>query len=115
MMQRATAKWLVGSAAAVIVAACGGREGRAPAAPVATASASSSASGAARTGTLAPGDVEVLLCDGKTKVNVPVGTPGTSISGSLMTEWLAKHPGSTWEAEERERHQLQPAADNKGL
>lgn len=58
---------------------------------------------------------EVLLCDGKTKVTVPTGTPGTAIAGSLMTEWLAKHPGSNWEAEERERHTLQPAADNMNL
>ena len=58
---------------------------------------------------------EVLLCDGKTKVSVPTGTPGTTIAGSLMTEWLAKHPGSTWEAEEKERHTLQPASDNAGL
>lgn len=58
---------------------------------------------------------EVLLCDGKTKVTVPTGTPGTAIAGSLMTEWLAKHPGSNWEAEERERHTLQPAADNLSL
>ena len=56
------------------------------------------------TSTSAGGEsMEVLLCDGKTKVSVPTGTPVTSIAGSLMTEWLAKHPGSTWEAEERER------------
>jgi thiosulfate dehydrogenase len=59
--------------------------------------------------------MEVLLCDGKTKVAVPTGTPGTTIAGSLMTEWLAKHPGSTWEAEERERHTLVGASDNAGL
>ena len=58
---------------------------------------------------------EVLLCDGKTKVTVPTGTPGTAIAGSLMTEWLAKHPGSNWEAEERERHTLQTAATNMDL
>jgi len=32
-----------------------------------------------------------------------------------MSEWLKKNPSSTWEAEERERHTLQPAADNIGL
>lgn len=61
------------------------------------------------------GNVDVLLCDGKTKITVPEGTPGTSIAGSLMTEWLAKNPSSNWEAEERERHVLQPSADNSGL
>ncbi|HVW29153.1 MAG TPA: hypothetical protein VHC69_27495 [Polyangiaceae bacterium] len=59
--------------------------------------------------------IEVLLCDGQTKVTVPKGTPGTSVAGALMTEWLRKNPNSNWEAEERERHTLQPAADNKDL
>jgi thiosulfate dehydrogenase len=59
--------------------------------------------------------IEVLLCDGKTQVNVPQGTPGTSIAGALMTEWLRKNPNSNWEAEERERHTMQTAADNSGL
>jgi thiosulfate dehydrogenase len=65
----------------------------------------------------APGasGVDVLLCDGKTKVNVPEGTPGTSIAGALMVEWLRKNPNANWEAEERERHALEPAADNKDL
>jgi hypothetical protein len=59
--------------------------------------------------------VEVLLCDGQTKTVVPTGTPGTTIAGALMDEWLSKNPNSNWEAEERERHTLQPAADNTGL
>ena len=59
--------------------------------------------------------IDVLLCDGKTQVNVPQGTPGTSIAGALMTEWLRKNPNSTWEAEERERHTLQTSADNSTL
>jgi thiosulfate dehydrogenase len=58
---------------------------------------------------------EVLLCDGQTKVNVNQGTPGSTIAGALMTEWLRKNPNANWEAEERERHTLQPAADNAGL
>jgi cytochrome c len=32
-----------------------------------------------------------------------------------MTEWLRQHPESNWEANERERHTLQPAADNAHL
>jgi thiosulfate dehydrogenase len=60
-------------------------------------------------------DVDVLLCDGKTTTHGPKGTPGTAIAGSLMTEWLRKNPNSNWEAEERERHTLQPAADNAAL
>jgi len=60
-------------------------------------------------------NVEVLLCDGQTKTVVPTGTPGTTIAGALMDEWLRKNPSSNWEAEERERHTLQPAADNSAL
>ena len=68
------------------------------------------------TGESPKGDgVEVVLCDGKTTTNIPKGTPGTAIAGSLMTEWLRKNPNSNWEAEERERHTLQPAADNTAL
>jgi hypothetical protein len=72
-----------------------------------TAPATGAAAGASGT--------EVLLCDGKTKTVVPAGTPGTTIAGALMSEWLRKNPDSNWEAEERERHTLQPAADNKEL
>jgi thiosulfate dehydrogenase len=61
------------------------------------------------------GTVEILLCDGKTKTTVPEGTAPTAIAGSLMEEWLRKNPNSNWEAEERERHTLQPAADNTSV
>jgi thiosulfate dehydrogenase len=74
-------------------------------APVPAASASSSSSAG----------TEVLLCDGQTKVLVPEGTPGTAVAGSLMSEWLRKNPDANWETEERERHTLQPAADNADL
>jgi thiosulfate dehydrogenase len=77
------------------------------AAPPASAKAASAAPPA--------NSLEVLLCDGKTKTVVPEGTPGTSIAGALMTEWIRQHPNSSWEAEERERHTLVPAADNKAL
>jgi hypothetical protein len=106
---------LLGALGAVtIIAACGGESAK-PAAAPASPPPQASASAPAPAGTIAPNGVEVLLCDGKTKVSVPAGTPGTAIAGSLMSEWLAKHPGSTWEAEERERHTLEPAADNKAL
>ena len=78
-----------------------------PPPPPSSAQAAPSASSTSSDGT-----VTVLLCDGKTNVSVPQGTPGTSIAGSLMQQWLQRNPSSTWEAEERERHTLQPAADN---
>lgn len=59
--------------------------------------------------------LEVMLCDGKTTTTIPRGTPGTAVAGNLMAEWLRKNPNNNWEAEERERHTLQPAADNTAL
>jgi thiosulfate dehydrogenase len=63
----------------------------------------------------AAGSINVLLCDGKTSVNVPEGTPGTTIAGALMQQWMQRNPDASWEAEERERHTLKPAADNLDL
>lgn len=62
-----------------------------------------------------PAGVEVTLCDGETKTMVPAGTSGTAVAGVLMAEWLRKNPNANWEAEERERHTLEPSADNKAL
>lgn len=59
--------------------------------------------------------VTVLLCDGKTKATFPAGTPGTTIAGTLMDEWMRKNKNSHWAAEERERHALKPAATNEDL
>ena len=83
--------------------------GAPPQPPAAAGTTTAQASAPAAAGT------EVLLCDGQTKTVVPAGTPGTTIAGALMSEWLRKNPNSNWEAEERERHTLQPAADNKDL
>lgn len=103
-------------AAASIAPACG--KGTSPP-PRAAQPGVTTLSGAATTtgaGTLEPNaTVDVLLCDGKTKITAPVGAPGTTIAGALMSEWLRKHPGSNWEAEERGRHTLQGAADNQEL
>jgi thiosulfate dehydrogenase len=79
-------------------------------APAPGAPTPSAAPGAATDGT-----VSVLLCDGKTTVAVPQGTPGTSIAGALMQQWLQRNPNSSWETEERERHTLQPAAVNADI
>jgi thiosulfate dehydrogenase len=99
---------VVGAGAAV--GACGSPKPP----PAATAAGSATEPGSGEP----PGhseNVEVLLCDGQTKTVVPTGTPGTTIAGALMDEWLRKNPNSNWEAEERERHTLQPAADNSAL
>lgn len=98
---------------------CGGKNNT-PQSPERTAPAPVGTSASTPAPRHAPGDnaqagIEVTLCDGKTKTLVPEGTPGTSIAGALMAEWLAKNPNRNWEQEERERHTLQPAADNKHL
>jgi hypothetical protein len=105
---------------ALTLAACGGsaktdRPTLTPVPPLAPASAAGADDRPPSLKIPAAEGIEVLLCDGKTQVNVPQGTPGTSIAGALMTEWLRKNPSSTWEAEERERHTMQTAADNSGL
>jgi len=83
--------------------------------PPSAASTASATTAPAAAATHAADGTDVLLCDGQTKVTVAPGTPGTSVAGALMTEWLRKNPGANWEAEERERHTLQPAADNTAL
>jgi hypothetical protein len=108
----------LGSSVLALAVGCGGAKQQ-PAAPPAGAlpeyPAPPVASAAAPAVAASEEPVEVLLCDGQTKVTVPKGTPGTSVAGALMTEWLRKNPNPNWEAEEHERHTLQPAADNKEL
>jgi hypothetical protein len=106
---------------ALTVASCGGSVGGSdrpatpPPAPTSTTLPPSGAPAPQTPKVSSAEGIDVLLCDGKTQVNVPQGTPGTSIAGALMTEWLRKNPSSTWEAEERERHTLVTSADNSGL
>ncbi|HET8938265.1 MAG TPA: hypothetical protein VFN67_32700 [Polyangiales bacterium] len=84
--------------------------------PPAAAAASATEGGQAQQpAAAAKSGTEVLLCDGQTKVTVPAGTAGTSVATALMTEWIRKNPNAHWEAEERERHTLQPSADNMAL
>jgi hypothetical protein len=107
-------------AALVTLAACGGSSGAAqptltPVPPGPPSSAATSPDAPPSPKVPAAEGIDVLLCDGKTQVTVPQGTPGTAIAGALMTEWLRKNPNSAWEVEEREKHTLQTAADNSAL
>lgn len=99
--------------AGILLCACS--HDPAPATNGATAEGTSGGTSTAANGGSSNETTEVILCDGQTKVNVATGTPGTAIAGALMSEWMRKNPNSSWEAEERERHTLQPAADNSGL
>lgn len=87
------------------LSSCGSKSQKPAEAPTAEATAASAETES----------IEVLLCDGQTKAVVPKGTSGTTIAGALMDEWMRKNPSSNWEAEERERHTLVPAADNVEL
>jgi thiosulfate dehydrogenase len=109
MGMRVSSILLVSALASAAIAACGSPQ-KPPAESAGTAPAPSGAEPDGQ-----QDQVEVLLCDGQTKTVVPTGTPGTTIAGALMDEWLRKNPNSNWEAEERERHTLQPAADNEDL
>lgn len=112
-----TAIALLASILASSLLACGGGEGAPPKEPRAAPAATTPTTqgGQLASDKAVSNGIDVLLCDGKTKVTVPEGTPGTAVAGALMAEWLRKNPSSNWEAEERERHTLEPAADNKEL
>jgi hypothetical protein len=97
----------------LLLSACGQQQ--APGASASGGSAQATTGGSANAAGGASDTTEVILCDGQTKVNVASGTPGTAIAGALMAEWMRKNPNSNWEAEERERHTLQPSADNSAL
>lgn len=95
--------------------ACGGREAQPPKEPPVTSTGTKTPAGQVGAQPAVSSGIDVLLCDGKTKLTVPEGTPGTAVAGALMAEWMRKNPNSMWEAEERERHELQQAADNSNL
>ena len=64
--------------------------------------------------------IEVKLCDDETTVRIAADTPktraeGQKIADALMSQWQQKHPEQDWVARERERHVVNPPADNGGL
>ncbi len=97
------------------LAACGGREAPPAKEPAVATSGAKTPAGQTAAQPATSSGIDVLLCDGKTKLTVPQGTPGTAVAGALMAEWMRKNPSSQWEAEERDRHELQPAADDSNL
>jgi thiosulfate dehydrogenase len=60
----------------------------------------------------------VVLCDGKTKVEIPPGAEksragGQTVADALMSQWRQRHPDAGWEAEVRRSHpRIPPPADN---
>ena len=60
-------------------------------------------------------EVEVTTCDGTGKAMVAADATGMELADSLMAQWKRDHPDADWVAEEKERHELRPAADNSAL
>jgi hypothetical protein len=59
--------------------------------------------------------VTVGSCDGENTVTVAKEATGQGLADALMDQWLRDHPEANWVAEEKEKHTLQPPADNSGL
>jgi cytochrome c len=46
---------------------------------------------------------------------VPSGASGEILADALMDQWKRDHPERDWVAEEKEKHELKPPADNSAL
>ena len=71
--------------------------------------------GSCRQGPPAGGTEVVVLCDGSTKAEIGEGMQGQALADALMDQWKREHPERNWVEAEKERHALQPGADNSGL
>ena len=60
-------------------------------------------------------NVEVTTCDGAGKAVVAKDVTGQALADELMDQWKRDHPDNNWTAEEKERHELKPPADNSAL
>lgn len=60
--------------------------------------------------------MEVGSCAGEGKtVTVAKDLTGQALADALMDQWKRDHPEANWVAEEREKHDFKPPADNSGL
>jgi len=60
-------------------------------------------------------EVEVTTCDGTGKAMVASDEAGHELADALMAQWKRDHPDANWVAQEKERHELKPPADNSAL
>ncbi len=65
-------------------------------------------------------DIEVELCDGETSTRVPARAEytregGLAIASDLMAQWKRRNPDAEWVEAEREKHRIEPPADNTDL
>ena len=60
-------------------------------------------------------EVKVTTCDGTGKAMVARDATGRELADTLMAQWKRDHPDTNWVAQEKERHELKPPADNSAL
>jgi len=60
-------------------------------------------------------ECKVTSCDGQGKAKVSQDMTGQARADALMAQWTRDHPDRDWMAEEKERHELKPPADNSSL
>ena len=60
-------------------------------------------------------EAEVTTCDGTGKAMVAEDATGQELADSLMAQWKRDHADADWVAQEKERHELKPPADNSAL
>jgi thiosulfate dehydrogenase len=60
-------------------------------------------------------EVEFTTCDGRGKVKVAEEVEGQELVDAIMAQWKIDNPNRNWVAEEKERHELKPPADNSSL
>jgi thiosulfate dehydrogenase len=58
---------------------------------------------------------EMTTCDGQGTVKVTQEMTGQALADALMDQWTRDHPDRDWMAEEKQRHELKPPADNSSL
>ena len=59
--------------------------------------------------------VVVTTCDGTGKAMIARDATGRELTDALMAQWKRDHPDADWVAQEKERHELKPPADNSAL
>lgn len=60
-------------------------------------------------------EVEVTTCDGTGRAMIAADATGQERADALMAQWMRDHPDADWVEQEKERHELKPAADNSSL
>lgn len=58
---------------------------------------------------------KMTTCDGQGKAKVAQDMTGQALADALMDQWTRDHPDRDWMAEEKERHELKPPADNSSV